>query len=650
MGDVVPGLATTRKWTGSCAQPAEQLQSKIKDIVDEQVQIRNEEIAAIEQDMEARKTGGFWDKITAGPLEQFRKTMETATNPQDSMSGQNSLLGKYTSYLDQGKSYVGLASGLISGVMSTVVNELDVINAVSDTLGLGTLMPTGQGSSCDKGIILGTVDSIVAVAASAITPVVNQAMAAQATIGLGFSVIPDLYGALASLPVGTLSLLLTNKKTLLDRIESTVNSAVVLADEMKDADYPYDHVALIERSMASLEEVDGDLAQLNSVLMAGGLFSRPLWDDSKLKIWDVSEDLMGSGSVLGGFAFSKVLQLFGYQKQLETLIDIMTQRQAAINELIAAVGGFTSTFDQDIKFQNMMAPIVQQVRCSLQQIISDMGDTLTANRLLRYYASEKKWGIELAVLANYMDGTDGLGNDLTHAPTELNKAADVLSANVSASMDFFISEDSYDALVSRLNVFMSELKRKIASNVNATALQALAVAIGRELTIQRESNSGLETALNNFNQSIAGTGLEALQLVQGVMSLLDEQGLNGMTDALRNGDFKSFFSGDMLQKMAESAARKTLADVMQCCEDNAGDGDLAEKAIKINGVLSSWQKGKDMYDRYTGRFNDEHLKETYRDTIPGLMRLNRDAATMTRSRCINSGQAGVTKGLGLTLI
>lgn len=645
--DVVPIPDTTTVTTS--ADAAAELDKHMNELIDKYIKAAEEETATVEKDVEARKTGGFWDKITAGPLEKFKQETANFTNPQDSVNGQRSLLGKYLNYLDVGQSFAGLATGVVSGVVSSVVKELDIINAVSETLGVGTLMPSGQTSGCAKGVILGTVDSLVTIAASAVSPVVNAAMAAQTTVGMAFDVIPDLYGALASMPAGTLSLLLTNEKTILDRLESTVNSAVALALDMTEDDYPTEHIELIKRSMSAIEQADSDLGDINSTINGGGTFDKTLWEETYTRLRRVSEDLMGSTLSMSTASYGKVLQLFGYQRVIVQLTSILQQRQSAISELISSLGGMAATFDQGMRFQNMMSPIIQQVRCSLQQMLSDMGETLDVNRLLKFYANEKRWAIELIALAEYMNATEGLGQDLTHAPTELNKAADWMSNEISNGMSFFQSEESYDELVSRLSAFSAELKHKVASNVDPSLLESMAVAIKREIAVQRESNSELEKVLNGFNQSIAGAGLTAMQAVTEIMSLLDEQGLDSMTDALKRGDFKGFFSGDMLKKVGESAARQALTDVLHYCSSNGGDGDLAERALKINAQLAQWQYGKELYERYTIKFSELHLSETYKDTIPGLIAVKRDVATMRRARCLNSGRMGSGGGLRLTL-
>jgi hypothetical protein len=628
---------------------AEQLEKQTNELIDKYIKAAEEEVATVEKDVEARKTGGFWDKITAGPLDRLRQEMSSYSNPQDAMKGQQSLLGKYLNYLDMGQSFAGLATGVVSGVVSSVVKELDIINSVSETLGLGTLMPSGQTSGCAKGVILGTVDSLVTIASSVVSPVVNAAMAAQTTVAMAFDVIPDLYGALASMPAGTLSLLLTNKAKILDNLESTVNSAVALAKEMTDESYPTEHISLIERSMASLEEADGDLGDIDATINGGGSFDKLLWEETYTHLRRVSEDLMGSSLSVDMDSYGKVLQLLGYQRVIDQLTSILYQRQAAISELISSLGGMASTFDQGMRFQNMLSPIIRQIRCSLQQMIADMGETLDVNRLLKFYANEKRWAVELIVLAEYMNSTEGLGQELTHAPTEMNKAADYVSSQISTGMDFFQSEESYDALISRLQSFSAELKRKVASNVDPALLEALGVSVKREIAVQRESNSDLENLLNGFNQSIAGAGLTALQAVSEIMSLLDEQGLDSMVDALKRGDFESFFSGDMLKKVGESAARKALTDVLHYCSENGGDGDLAERAIKLNATLAQWQYSKEIYERYTLKFSELHLSETYKDTIPALQSIKRDVGTMSRARCLNSGRMGSGGGLRLTL-
>jgi len=665
MGDVVPdatklagtgqsSIDTSKKWVGQdCGQVIQELNDKVKSIVDGKIKEYKKEASTVEEDHKVRKSGGLWDKITGNSWSNLSQTAKDAmTNPKDQASAQQGYMGKFNEYLDKGQQFAGLASELVSSVSSGIVEELPILNAVSESLGFGVLQPNAQGAGCEKSLVLGTIDSVVSIVGGVASNTVSAVSAAQATVAMAFDVVPELYGALANLPVGTLSVLLTNKKTLLARIEGVVSASLALSIKMTADDYPMDHKSFVLAAQAKLEESDSNLAQVQSTLEAGGNFLKPLWDQTRKTVGETGEDLLGGGKgeLRPGFTHIKIIQLIGYQAQLVQLVQILTERQKAFSMVLSSIGQMKTTFDSEIKFQNLMTPIVKQVRCSIQQIVSDMDQVMDADALLRYYLKEKKWGVDLCCLASFMYQASMTGNTLAKPSNALNDAADTVSTAVGGSMDFFQNTESYDALAQYLNSYSSELKRKATRNVDAGLLNSISKAVQREIDKLKASDSQLEKVLNNFNSTVAGAGLTALQAVSGVMSLLDEQGLDGMTEALKNGDFKSFFSGDMLKKQAESAARKALGEVMQCCAQNQGDGDVQEKVIKTNRILQAMQKGKDFYEQYTLGFSTKHLKEVHEKIIPQLTQMKKDVAAMGQARCMNKGKQGTLSPAGLTLI
>ena len=127
------------------------------------------------------------------------------------------------------------------------------------------------------------------------------------------------------------------------------------------------------------------------------------------------------------------------------------------------------------------------------------------------------------------------------------------------------------------------------------------------------------------------------------------QGLDEMVDSLRKGDFKSFFSGDMLRKQAESAARKAIGSVLQCCAANSGDGSVNKKLLNMNRSMQSLQRSKDLHDRFTTGYAAKHLKETYDKTIPKFQRMKKDVASIKQAPCINKNTQGTLGQVPLTL-
>jgi hypothetical protein len=121
-----------------------------------------------------------------------------------------------------------------------------------------------------------------------------------------------------------------------------------------------------------------------------------------------------------------------------------------------------------------------------------------------------------------------------------------------------------------------------------------------------------------------------------------------MITALANGDWENVFSWDALQNQAEAVAKKAVGDLLQCCRDNAGDGDTTRRLVRINRVMAAFQKGKAQYEKYTKGYASRHVKSTVKEIIPALQRMKSDVQKVSQSKCVNAGQTGqVGEALGL---
>ena len=655
MGDMVKAVQSAQKYAGQdCTTILQDLTQSMKKITDREVKRQREEAGKVQKDFEARKSGGLWDDITSGPLSEFKAVLsQVQTNYNEGSQQQQGFLEQYQKYLDMGMNMAGMATNLVSGVTNGVVDELDVINAVGGAAGMGSLVPTGENEVCGTGsLLIGTVTSVIRVGSTAATNAAQSVFAVQSSIGMALQVMPDLYSALMSMPSGLLSIILTNKEALLDRIESTVKQSLGIVVSMTDKDYPFDHAAFIAAAKARLEDADADLSAVEETLEAGGLFQEPNWKRAKDTIKETGNDLLGVGvgSLIPGFVQTKIIQILGYQKLLETLIKVLDERQGVFARLAGNIGSFQSNFQATAKFQNLMTPIVQQVRCTLKKIIQDMGDTININALIRYFIKEKKWGIDLLSLAVYMANTGHLGDDLGAPSSTLNSLANKMSASIGDGADYFTGAESYDVLTGLLANYTRELKMKASRNTDSKVLEGIAQAIYIEIGIQRKSNSDLSEILNGFNSSIAGAGLSAIQAVSGLLSLLGDQGLDTIVESIMNGDIASLFSANAVKRQVESTARKAIGDALQCCADNAGDGDAADRLTNMSRVVQDLQKGKEIFDRYTKGYADLYVKNVYKRQIPGLQQISRDVASVKRARCMNKGQAAETGDVGLTLV
>jgi hypothetical protein len=640
----------TQDYAGqSCATLIKSLASSMRKITDAGIKKNRKEAKSVEKDAEKKKSGGLWDTLMSGPLAAYTSKLQSLKDDSGfTAASESGLIQQMSNYMDLGIGYMDAAGNLVSNVVDTVVDEMNVINQLTESAGLGSLLPSGQAADCDKDLLVGMASSVFNVAAGAVSTGLSAVFSAQATIGMGFNAVGDMYAALLSLPAGYLSILVTNRKSMLESIQDRVNSTVEFAAGLTDKDYPFDHQTFILGLQKELEEADSELAQLGSILNAGGLFQDRLWESAQDTIEDASDELLGANADVK-FRLS-LIKLYGYQKFLETQVKLLNDRQLAFARLAANIGGFKGNIEST-NLQNLTAPIISQVRCQIGQVMNDMTKTIETNALLKFIVNERRWGAELAKVYVMMSTMQGLARNLSKPSTAVNDAADALSDAFSVdATESITGGETYTRLVTLLNSFAKEVKRKIARNVDVEVLQKLAVSINREIEVLKISTSSIDKILNGFNSSIAAEGAEALTAVYSVVDMFGGQGLDSLVDAIYEGDIKKLFDINAITGMLEGVARKSIGDALQCCSQNAGDGDSASRLIHMNKILTDTQKAKAIYDRYTLSYAQSHLKELTTKSIPGWKRLQKDVTLISRAPCMNDGQPGGGVDLGLTII
>jgi VanZ family protein len=643
------------KWVGEdCKTLLKSLKKSVDKIFDPIFKKRQKQTKQVQKDFEKRKAGGFFEKITSGPLGEYQnRIQEVSTDPTGYAKDQQSFLDRYAGYFDLGMTYAGMTTDLVSGAVSNAVNELQAVNQISEAAGMGTLVPSGQKGGCNGELLVGTVTSLVRVSGEFVAMGAQQIFAAQACIGLAFEFLPDLYAGFMSMPAGTIALLLTNKTAILDRVDAVVTGVVNLARKLEAKDYPADHRGIIRSALSSLEQANDDLGQVEQTLEAGGKFLETNWDRAETTIDETGDMLLGlgPGAMRPGFSFVNLVQMAGNLKDLELLSQVLQDRQAKFQELIGYLGRFQSSFNEHAKFKNLMGPLIQQVRCVLQMVMDDMGKTLEMNRMLSFYLKEKQWGTELVGLAVMMKNMKGMGKPLAQPSTQLNQAADELSSSVSRRINEFSQAENYDTLGILLAAFLREMKRKMVTNVDAEVLAGIGDAILSETARLRLTDSELSEILEKFNSSFAKEGVVVAEAVTELMTILGDEGLSNIIQAIRTGDWESLFSLDALKSQLEGMARKLIGDLLQCCSDNAGDGDARRRLISMGTTVENLQKAKTVYDRYTRGFSERYLKTTYKTTIPALKQTKADVSRVSSSSCMNKGKSPgqASEAVGLTL-
>ena len=629
------------------------LTQTVSKIVDRETKKANNELKQVDKDHQARKAGGFWDKIVEGPVNDYQKGIEEAGGQAREISnGKQGLLNQFSQYLDMGQTYAGMATELVSGITSNVMDEIGVINQITEAAGLGSIVPTSESMSCDPNLLVATVGSVVRIAGRVVDGALQSVFTVQATMGLAFDVIPDLYAGLLNQPVGTLSILLTNRESIFSGIEGLLQKVVALVPSITDDDYPFDHRSFVLGVQAELEKADSDLGRVEQTLESGGNFLEDLWNSSEDTVSEMAMQLLGVGeqALIPGFFNGRLMRLLFLERELTAFIQILNQRQAAFSALLSAIGSFKAEFESNAKFESLMAPLVQQVRCRLKVIIDDMGPTIQVNNILRYFVKEKQWGTELWMIGRFMQGAGRVGSTLQQPTTGLNDVADELTGAVKSEQESLETAESFNLLVSLLTSFLALIKRKIAGNIDNQAFYDLKSAIENEINILRQSDSKISELVGAFGSAMGSQGASVLSAVAMLYNFMEETGLDQMLDALKRGDWKNFFSADALKSSLERTASQALGDVIQCCVENAGNGDTEKRLLNMNRTVAAMQRGKEVFDRFTGGYAIQHIRKTTKKTLPNLQKLKADTQKVSRSNCVNKGQPTSGQSLGLTLV
>lgn len=603
-------------------QDAQQLVTDVQQIVN-QDQVAAEADTNIAQAQQRRsEAGAFWAAFLKDPEAALQSEIEKAF-PGDSMAS-------------------GVAKDLLRGLKSGQMDPESSLSAYSDpyqpTAFSGPAVISGGGggepvaakglarfgkrqdgpTSCSRSLVVGTVTGVARVAAGALSSQLRGIASAHQTLGDLGGLYPDLPDFLMTLPADAMTLLLTDKSTLLDTLSSLVAAILKIALTLTQADYGFDHRSLILRAMAELEEADRDLADVERVLLGGGKFQKASWDRAEGNIDDAADILQDPDFPLQ--SGTKQVRIIALLSSMNATAQVLLCRQNLIEKIYANLASFPSSFSASAQYDNLFGPILDQIRCLLKAVIGEMTSALSSGLVAQLFVQEQKWYVELRALLSFM----GAAAHLAAAAPAASSWASSFSSGLDQDQDELNNANDFNALMSLLEGFSSLVRAVLfRAPLGTQRLQQIAAAIQREIGFQKANVEEIENRLAAFKGSFARPLSEVATVMAGLESYLTSKDLLGMVDALKQGDVKGFFEASTRDSSIEEGAMDRAARLLRYSAETGGREyrALLETYTELRGRVRSEQ----LFRRLTDQAADLFIREVKEDRLPANNRMLRAA-------------------------
>ena len=593
-------------------------QRKNRTLVEERLANADVESRLVERDAKRQESGGFWDLFVGASLEEAGDDFLTTFGGDE--TSVSSALANYEALVHGMFDPSALLAGFGSGVLSADVVSLDrqfgdaaapasLIERVSDP---ARKDPYGV-RRCQRGLLQATAAAGARVVAGAVGNALRAVKTVQTALGFLREATPDLAAGLMRMPVQSLLAALGSQDLILDKIVAVVRRILALVADMRERDYPANHVEFVRRQQLLLEDADRKLAALEARLLAGASFDKPLWDGAHRDIDAAAKALctFDLDVLIGGITF-KPFVLVGLVAYLETLLRVLARQQALRARLAGFLDGFDRAFLTHLRFDNLFLPVVDMIRCRLRRIVEDMDATIAVNRFLHYLLKEKQWCLELKAISALMRLSDKL-----RLPTAANKflGTEALNKAARAVFDFVggqhrrIADASTEDVLELGAAFVLECRRKAVVNTPAAYVIGLGERLIRAAEECRGQGGAYGGVLNGFSGAAAADAAGAILVVGQVMEFAAERRLTGFTDALGQGDLAGAFGIDGFTAALEGQLTTLVAKTAAVARANGGNPIAELELAAVQALFQDEARNLGLVDRLANDSASGHIEE-----------------------------------------
>jgi len=606
-------------------QIADQLLQEIIQIVNaDQVQAEAElNIASATQ--RRSEAGSFWEQFLKDPQAALGSAIDKAFpgDSQASSLAKDTLKGMLSGQFDPESSLAAYAnSSAPTGYSGPSVIADAGAGFPTATKGMASFGKQQNGpTQCSRNLTVATVTGIAQLVTGSISGEMGAVAAVHQTVAGMASLYSDVVSYLMTLPAEAISVLLTDKVTLLSNIENKVDSLLKTALSITNDDYAFDHRSVVVRALAKLKSADDDMSDVSRVLMAGGNFQPTVWDRAEDSISEAGEILMDTE--LDEFPGMKQLRIVMGLTGLNTHMQVLLCRQSLIERIYANLANFPTNFEVSAKFDKLYGPAINQIQCLLKAIIGEMEALLQRGLSSAFYVKERQWYVELQALLAFMSGVARISKAVG-----VGASATLLSDELTENEEELNSANDFTALTGLIEVFSQELRGIIFRPAdNAKRLENLALAIKVEIAKQKASVEKIEEAIANFKGGFGETMTEALTVVGSLVTFLQSKDLHKMVQDLEWGDITNFFSSRPGRTTKDEEALEKTAKLLKWIKENQ----TAEyrEMLEMYNELRARVRADKLFRELTTKAADKHIRDVKEKRLP---KNNRMMSTVRRVR------------------
>jgi len=594
------------------AVTAQTTQQAIQKVVNTD-QVESEANTSIAQTAQRRMEAGvFWKELLADPLGSLQKEIESylpGDGPAQSFA-KDLLSGMQSGRFDPESALATYANSSLPTAYSgpTVISGLGSGNPVASK-GVARSGKSISGvTNCARNALAGTVATVAKMAVGAIDPSLKAAVSLQQTFSAVSVSYPDFVSAFMLLPVESLSVFLTDKDTLLDRLLENFEKAYEVLLSMTDDDYGFDHQQAIREALEKLRDAESDTSTVESILLQGGNFLETVWDRAKTRVNEASTILFETTP--DNPFNNKQMRLVGYLTAIDMTMQVLLCRQSIIERLYGNIASFTADFKAESKYDNLYGPILDQISCLLRGVIGDMEAAANKSSALSLFVKEKEWFLQLRTILEFMRNAQKLSTDVPSS-----SEADAFSLSFSADAESDNNTNDFTALVNLVNEFKTQVRGALMMPLPNPArlekiVEATLVEIDRQKQITSRTEDKLQSFASNFNQEAMA---EAITVMKGIIDFATSRNLMGMVKALREGDIKGFFS-TAFQSSDEERALSGIVDLIDYASTTMPEELRALKNAYT--VLRGRVRGENLYKRLVSHSADQYIRNQKEQRLP----------------------------------
>ena len=625
MADTLPQVQSRGfdAWVDESLKPSDITQQEAQQIADqllqEMVQIVNKDQVKAEAELDISaatqrrsEAGSFWDQFLKNPEAALGSAIDKAFpgDSQASSMAKDTLKGMMSGQFDPESSLSAYSSsGSPTGYSapSTVANASGGLPTA--TKGLSSFGKQQNGpTQCSRSLVAATATGIAQLATGALGGELGAVAAAHQTVAGLSGLYTDLAAYLMTLPAEALTVLLTDKVTLLNNVGSKVDSLLKIALSIDDSDYAFDHRSVVVRALAKLKTADDDMSDVSRALFAGGNFQPSIWDRAEDNISDAADILIDTK--LDMFPGYKQLKIVMALTGLNIHIQVLLCRQSIIERIYANLSNFPTSFKVSAKFDKLYGPAINQIQCLLKAIIGEMESLLQRGLASAFYIKEKQWFVELQALLAFMSGVGGLSKSVS-----VGQSATLFAYDMVENESELNSSNDFTSLVGLVDTFAQELRSIIFKPAdNAKRLESLAFAIKVEIAKQQEAVENIEKMLAGFKGSFGNEITEVITVVGSLVTFLQSKDLHKMVDDLKSGDIANFFkSGPKRTTQDEEALEKT-AELLKWIKANQTKE--FREMLEVYVELRSRVRSDKLFRKLTTKAADNHIRDVKEKRLP----------------------------------